>query len=93
MKRKLDDEFGANTRQKTTHSVLTKRKTDDDNYSPAKRPRFLPLEQQLVQEQQKNIELQQYVTALLRKIDTLEYMIMVFQRNETIGTNRLINAY
>jgi hypothetical protein len=93
MKRKLDDDYCANTRQKTSHSVLTKRKTDDDHDCAIKRPRILSLEQQLAQEQQKNFEMQQCVTALLRKIETLEYMISMFQRNETVGSNRLVTAY
>ena len=93
MKRKLDGDYCANTRQKTSHSVLTKRKTDDDHDCVIKRPRILSLEHQLAQEHQKNFEMQQCVTALLRKIETLEYMISMFQRNETIGTNRLVTAY
>lgn len=93
MKRKLNDDYCANTRQKTTHSVLTKRKTDDSEHCSVKRPRVLTVEQQLVQEQQKNFEMQQCVNALLRKIETLEYMISMFQRNETVGSNRLVTAY
>lgn len=93
MKRKLDDDYCANTRQKTAHSVLTKRKADDGDQCFIKRPKILTLEQQLMQEEQKNFEMQQCVNALLRKIETLEYMIRMFQRNETIGNNRLVTAY
>jgi len=41
----------------------------------------------------KNVELEQAVTALLNKVSTLEYMLSMFQRNETIGKNRLIQAF
>ena len=41
----------------------------------------------------KGIELQQMCNALIHKVKTLEYMLQMFQRNETIASNKLLQAY
>jgi len=93
MKRSRDDsEYVSCARQKTDHTMLsTKRKieNDDDRHS-AKRYR---VENELLDEKRKNREMQQCVNALLQKIASLEYMLQMFQRNETIASNRLIKSY
>ncbi len=81
----------ARVRQKVDHTGLsTKRKCDQLQPDHTKRRR---MENDLEDAVRKNRELQECVNALLQKVHTLEYMISLFQRNETVGSNRLITSY
>ena len=93
MKRKHCSDLGANTRQKVDHTILQKRKALEYDINVSKRARTLTLEQELELEKRKNFEMQQCIDALHAKLQTLEYMISMFQRNETIGCNKLITSY
>lgn len=79
-------------RQKTCHDRLQscKRKAEDDAMNQNKRMRIMS---ELDEARKRNRELSQCVDALLHKVASLEYMLQMFQRNETIGSNRLITSY
>lgn len=62
-----------------------KRKRHDDGMDDIRREHF--------ELQRRNVELEQAVQTLVRKIQTLEYMLSMFQRNETIGSNRMVQAF
>jgi len=73
-------------------SILTKRKGEDRCNDIGKRCRIE--DTQYVEElRRRNFELEQMVHALIAKNQTLEYMIQMFRRNETINNNNLITAY
>lgn len=93
MKRKFSEENVQQKRQKTYDPIVTKRKSDvlDSSYAHAKRRRQNQTE--LDDLRRRNFELEQMVSALVNKVSTLEYMLSVFQRNETVGNNRLIPAF
>lgn len=94
MKRKFEEETIAGfKRQKQGYDpILAKRKSDMDLFQgQAKRRRHVNDEMDALR--RRNFELEQAVTALVNKVSTLEYMLLMFQRNETIGSNRLISAY
>jgi len=71
-------------------TVLSKRKACDDCATGAKRRRQENVEAELLR---KNRELEEMVQALLHKVSALEYMLQMFRQNETIGSNRLVQAY
>jgi len=78
-------------RQKVDHTGLSvKRKCDQLQPDHAKRRR---MKNELDDAVRKNRELEECVNALLHKVHTLEYMLTMFQRNETIGSNRIITSY
>ncbi len=78
---------------KRTHleTLLTKRKNEATDDICQKRQR---MENCVVDDLRKrNFQLEQTVQALCHKINTLEYMLKMFQHNETVGNNRLVHAY
>lgn len=96
MKRKrLVTTFEQQKNVKSDHiqpSILTKRKGEDRCNDVGKRCRIE--DTQYVEElRRRNFELEQMVHALIAKNQTLEYMIQMFRRNETINNNNLITAY
>ena len=47
----------------------------------------------LADAKRENIELRQTLYAFAKKIETLEYMLRMFQRNETVCQHKIIHAY
>lgn len=92
MKRSREDPFiEQSVRQKVDHTGLSvKRKCDQLQPDHAKRRR---MKNELEDAVRKNRELEECVNALLHKVHTLEYMLTMFRRNETIGSNRIITSY
>lgn len=95
MKRKrLENTFQQQKIVKSDHippSILTKRKFEQDDVM-GKRHRVEDT-QEVDDLRRRNFELEQMVHALVAKVQTLEYMIQMFRRNETIHSNNLITAY
>lgn len=73
-------------------SILSKRKCEDECNDTGKRCRNEDTEY-VENLRRKNFELEQMVHALVAKVQTLEYLIQMFRRNETINNNNLITAY
>ena len=93
MKRSRDDAMDIPcARQKVDHTLLSvKRKCDQLQTEHMKRRR---IKNDLEDAMRENRELQECVNALLHKVASLEYMLQMFQRNETVGSNnRLITSY
>lgn len=94
-KRKFDDDvFQPISRQKTEYTpetVLIKRKSINEESNQNKKQRMENHELDSIR--RRNFELEQTVVALVNKVKTLEYMLNMFQRNETINSNNLVQAY
>jgi Mg2+ and Co2+ transporter CorA len=69
--------------------LLTKRKNHFANDNHVKRQRVEDSDDL----RRRNFELEQTVMALVQKIQTLEYMLKMFQQRDTIQQNNLIHAY
>ena len=95
-KRKREsDETGSSFRVKTDHelaSVLTKRKINEE-FDRRQKRRIYDSEQENKRLLEENAQLKEMCTAFVQKIETLEYMLRMFQQNETLQSNRLITAY
>ncbi len=91
-KRRREDDMFEVSKRLHMETLLTKRKnnavTNDLDRKKARHTNVV-----VDDLRSKNFELEQTVMALCQKIQTLEYMLHLFQRNETIGHNRLIHAY
>lgn len=90
-RRRADEDFQVSKRLHM-ETLLTKRKNNAvTNDMDRKKARYTDA---VVDDlRNRNFELEQTVMALCQKIQTLEYMLQMFQRNETIGHNRLVHAY
>lgn len=91
MKRRREKDETPRKLAKHNHSVLCKRKIDaPEAYAKRVRTECDPEKDFL---RRKNFELEQMVQALIHKVNTLEYMLKLFQNNETIQNNKLITAF
>lgn len=91
-KRRREDDVFKVSKRLHVETLLTKRKNIDfTNDMDTKKARHADA---VVDDlRSRNFELEQTVMALCQKIQQLEYMLQMFQRNETIGHNRLVHAY
>jgi len=96
VKRKREsNEAGSSFRVKTDHelaSVLTKRKINEE-FDRRQKRRIYDSEQENKRLLEENAQLKEMCHAFVRKIETLEYMLRMFQQNETLQSNRFITAY
>jgi len=90
-KRQREHEDFAQYKRVHMETLLTKRKNVEPTPMGGKKRRVESLE--LEEMRHENRELKQTVFALCQKIKTLEYMIQMFRQQETIGHNRLIEAF
>lgn len=88
-KRQREEEIFNASKKMHIEPLLTKRKNQFIDENQIKRQRV----QDSYDLRRRNFELEQTVQALVQKIQTLEYMLKMFQQRDTISQNRLIQAY
>ena len=94
MKRKLEQiEENYQKRSQTTSKqfsiIGTKRSCIDSQQCSRKRYKS----EEIDALRKRNFELQQMCNALIHKVQTLEYMLQMFRRNETVSSNRMVPAF